>query len=68
MTQGDPLTAAGDEETIRRLARYRAAAALRGFTITRKGEAFVVGRWGLWRELRDLDQVEALLHLAGAAL
>lgn len=60
------------DTTPKHFSTLRAQLALRGYTLhrtdPRDGEVrFVVGRWSMVRELRDLPAVEAFAKQVGAA-
>jgi hypothetical protein len=66
MGNADPVPPpAPCERRVQRLAQLRAAAAMRGFAIVPVGSGFVVGRWGLMRELANVAELERFLALAG---
>lgn len=59
------------EIDLKRLATLRAAFALRGHELVAAPDssppAFRAGRWGLWRDLRDLDEAQAFLRQIGGS-
>ena len=65
----DPVTQADDARAARkRFTTVQAKLALRGFVLRKIDDGtFVCTRWGMFRELQNLDAVERFAGLVGAA-
>lgn len=65
----DAVTQAAEERADqKRFATLQARLALRGYVLRKiDGGGFVCSRWGMFRELQNLDAVERFAGLVGAA-